>query len=618
MINQMARQGATQLSGELSRSLFDEDPQVGHEHWRRLVADEALAHRGGLSHAERVELAYQRLRMVNASLDEPWRLAADVHRLAALHEWLAVADGGLTTVAGIHYNLFLGSLVDHDPHPDRDLTPLLAMDRVGTFLCTELDHGNDAAALETTATFDAAAGGFVLHTPHPGARKFMPNTSDSGGPKTAVVAARLRVSGEDQGVFLFLVELSDATGLRPGISVRRLPERLGSPVDHCLTSFDQVLLPHSALLQGEHGRLTAQGRMTSGVGNRRKRFLRAIGRVTTGKLCMSACGLGGARAALAIAVRYAGRRHVNGMTAGRRVPLTAYRSHTDRLLGATATAYAMTHLHRAATRAWARAQHEPALREDAEHLVAVTKAWNTWEARRMCVESRERCGAQGLFPANGIADFLVNIEGPITAEGDNLVIWVKAAAELLFAATIPHQGPIPARALDDPRALRAVLAAHEATLRARATAVLRSGPAGDPLARWNHAVGPAQEALSVHAVVQATDAFLDAIDNVGAGAGAGAAGLLTDLCRLFLLDRLRPLAGELLADGLLPVDEVRRLPAVVDDLRARLTPHLEEFVDAFALPEELLNRLPMIALAAPTPELAHHSPRPDQLAGSLG
>ncbi|TDC75224.1 acyl-CoA dehydrogenase [Streptomyces hainanensis] len=600
MSTQQAPDRAEQLSAELSRSLFgDHTPDASpHEHGRRLLADEAFAHRGGLSPAESVELAYRRLRIVNASLDDPWRLAGDVHRLAALHEWLAVADGALTTVAGIHYNLFLGSLVDHDPDADRDLTPLLTTDRVGTFLCTELDHGNDAAALETTATFDAATGGFVLHTPHPGARKFMPNTSPAGGPKTAVVAARLLVEGADLGAFLFLVELSDDTGFRPGISVRPLPERLGSPVDHCLTSFDQVLLPHSALLQGDHGRLTADGELTGGIGNRRKRFLRAIGRVTTGKLCMSACGLGGARAALAIAVRYAGRRHVTGMSAGRRVPLTAHRSHTDRLLEATATAYAMTYLHRAATDAWARAQHEPALREDAERLVAVTKAWNTWEARRICVECRERCGAQGLFPVNGLADFTTNIEGTITAEGDNLVIWVKAAGELLFApATVPPARPAAPRPLDDPRAMREMLAAHEATLRARATAALRGGPTGDPQARWNHAVGPAQEALSAHVLVRAADAFLTATAAAAAG-GGGAGALLTDLCRLFLLDRLRPLAGALIADGLLPVEEARRLPSLVQELRARLTPRLETLVDAFALPEELLTRLPLLDLAA--------------------
>lgn len=112
-------------------------------------------------------------------------------------------DGGLCTVASIHYNLFLGSLLDHDVE-GRDLSAFTSMKRTGTFLCTELEHGNDVASMETTAVLDRTTNGFVLNTPTPGARKFMPNTSTIGGPKSAVVAARLVIDGRDQGVFLFL------------------------------------------------------------------------------------------------------------------------------------------------------------------------------------------------------------------------------------------------------------------------------------------------------------------------------------------------------------------------------------------------------------------------------
>ncbi|MEE1752820.1 acyl-CoA dehydrogenase family protein [Streptomyces sp. SP18CS02] len=600
IFTQGEEQRAKRLSTELSRSLFGDEGSV-HEHWRHVVAGEAFAYRDGLDRQERIDLAYRRLNLVNASVDDPWELAGDVHRLAALHEWAAMVDGGLTTVAGIHYNLFMGSLLDHDADPRRDLAPLAAMERLGTFLCTESDHGNDAAQLETTATFDRSSGGFVLHTPHPGARKFMPNTSLAGGAKSAVVAARLLSGGQDLGVFLFLVELSDAAGFRPGIRVQQLDERTGSPVDHCLTTFDHVELPASALLQGAHGRLAADGTLTSGVGNRRKRFLRSIGRVTAGKLCMSACGVGAVRAALTIAVCYAHQRHVAGMTAGRRVPLAAFRSHQDRLLKATAHAYAMTFLHRAATRAWAR--HEPHEREDVERLVAVTKAWNTWQGRQILIECRERCGAQGLFPANGLADFPVDIEGAITAEGDNLVIWVKAAGELLFAPADTPPRTASGRALGDVRALRDLFAAHEARSRSQASAALRAGPAGDPLARFNRAVGPAQEAVDAHAVVRAADAFLDAI----AAADAEAAPLLSDLCRLFLLEKLRPVSGDLLAADLLTVEEVRFLPGAVDDLCVRLTPQLGLLVEAFAVPEELLRRLPLLD---PTADLPVTAPAP--------
>ncbi|CAM5287834.1 Acyl-CoA dehydrogenase OS=Streptomyces microflavus OX=1919 GN=Smic_01800 PE=3 SV=1 [Streptomyces microflavus] len=97
---------------------------------------------------------------------------------------------------------------------------------------------------------------------------------------------------------------------------------MGSPVDHCLTSFDRCFVPREALLAGEQGRIGEDGRFTSELANRRRRFLLSIGRVTPGKLSMSACAVGSARVTLAIAVRYAGHRLVSGSRGAQRVPVS--------------------------------------------------------------------------------------------------------------------------------------------------------------------------------------------------------------------------------------------------------------------------------------------------------
>ena len=247
-----------ETASALTRVLYDGRFDEVHSHWRELFTAQAVAAEEQ-SHDTRVQRAYAQLRAANRSLTDPRGLANDPHRLAAMHEWAATVDQSLATVAGIHYNLFLGSLLDADPHPARELAPFLTMERTGTFLVTELGHGNSAARLETTATYHAEDGTFTLHTPVPAARKFMPNTSLLGGAKSAVVAARLLVAGEDRGVFGFLVPLHDGQALLPGVHIRRLPAKAGSPVDHCLTWFDGVTLPRHALLEGEHGRLDADG-----------------------------------------------------------------------------------------------------------------------------------------------------------------------------------------------------------------------------------------------------------------------------------------------------------------------------------------------------------------------
>ncbi|WP_405465347.1 acyl-CoA oxidase [Streptomyces jietaisiensis] len=634
---------------DLTRLLFaGPDPDRTHGTWRRLLGGPAFTYRPGLAPAERAALSYERLRLLNDVLTAedpaaPARFAADPHRLAALHEWIGPVDGGLTTLASIHYNLFLGSLVDHDLAHDHDLSAFTAMRRVGTFLCTELEHGNDVAAMETVAVLDRERGGFDLHTPTPGAAKFMPNTSLTGGPKTAVVAARLLVDGEDQGIFLFLTPLSDEHGHLPGVRVRRLPDRTGTPVDHCLTSFTHVRLPHEALLQGEHGRLTPEGSLTSVLGNRRKRFLRSIGRVTMGKLCMSAGTLGMARAALTIAVRHAHSRRISGPRAGERLPVAAHRSHHGRLLDALATAYAMTFLHREVVDRFAglgdgegdrtdwaagaagagredradgtsrenRAdgtgrgdredredREDRGDREEIERLAAVAKGWITWQARDIAIECRERCGAQGLFPANGISDLPANIEGGITAEGDNLVIWVKAASEMVFGHTVPLP---PARTapgdVDDPAFLRDLLTHAESLWQKRARTALREGPSGDPTGRWNATSTPALEMVEAHACRTAADAFLTAADRA---TDPTARALLRALCRVFLLRRLREHTGDLLAEGLLTPDQVRALPRALDTATAEAAPHLPTLAEAFDLPPDLLATIPLASGAGIT------------------
>ncbi|WP_408645817.1 acyl-CoA dehydrogenase [Streptomyces odonnellii] len=467
-------------AARLTRVLFGAEFARVHAPWRRLVAAEPFRRPVDATAAERVALAYARLRTVNHSLDSPLALAADPRRLVALYEWLGPVDSCLTTVAGIHYNLFLGSLLDHgfaggafaggaftggtegqpgpagqagqadEPARDpRELADFLGLRRVGTFLCTEVAHGNDAAALETTATYDRARDGFVLHTPHAGAQKFMPNTSPVGGPKSGVVAARLLVDGADHGVFLFLTPLTDGERALPGVRVRRLPAVFGSPVDHSLTSFDRVFVARNALLGGAQGRLGADGAFSSEQSNRRRRFLTSIGRVTTGKLSMSAGALGGARVALALAVRYGGHRLISGARAVDRVPVLAHRTHHGPLVGALATVFAMSLLHRAALDAWL--THTEETKGEAERTVAVAKGWITWQARGVILEARERCGAQGLLESNGLAELMAGAEGAITAEGDNLAIYAKAAAEMLFSAGAPARESFRREDCDDGR-----------------------------------------------------------------------------------------------------------------------------------------------------------------------
>lgn len=103
---------------------------------------------------------------------------------------LAFHDGAAMTILSIHYNLALGTIIqyshDQDSHEGlrHDLfnfnqvyvtfyNPYPLSDIVsGQYMLTEVDHGLDAINLETTATL-LPSGEFELHTPHPGAAKYV-------------------------------------------------------------------------------------------------------------------------------------------------------------------------------------------------------------------------------------------------------------------------------------------------------------------------------------------------------------------------------------------------------------------------------------------------------------
>ncbi|MEK8142069.1 hypothetical protein NKH18_03920 [Streptomyces sp. M10(2022)] len=105
-------------------------------------------------------------------------------------------------------------------------------------------------------------------------------------------------------------------------------------------------------MAGAHGRIGDSGEFSSEQPVRRRRFMDSIARVTPGKISMSACAVGSARATLAVAVRYGGHRLVSGSRGRPRVPVYNHRSHHGPLAGAMATVFAMSLLHRTVLDRW--------------------------------------------------------------------------------------------------------------------------------------------------------------------------------------------------------------------------------------------------------------------------
>nr|GAT43740.1 acyl-CoA dehydrogenase NM domain-like protein [Mycena chlorophos] len=403
----------------------------------------------------------------------------------------------------IQYNLVLGTILDHVGRTKKDelsglLEDLLKYRVSGQFCLTELDHGLDAANLETTAEMLEDGSGFVLNTPHPGAAKFMPPVVPCGIPCVGLVMARLIEHKKDLGVRPFLVNLSDGKDMLPGIVTRVLPYRGGSsPVWHSITSFHNLRIPLSALLV-----------------TRKVPFQQLIWRAAVGSISLAATALPAIAHAAFIAAKYSQRRLVLGR------PVIEFPTQHGPILDAFAKHFVFVAFYRRAAKIFADDGVERSVRHG---IAACFKAVVTRDGQDAMIKLSERCGAQGLFNYNMISQMHADLRGNAVAEGDILVLSIRLVTELLlnryaldptfFAGFAP---------LDSP------LAHHAAGLLATARAALQGSCKG--LHR--------SEEFSQRILPQCTK-IVEAIGMHYAYASAVSAGLDARITRLYLASALK-------------------------------------------------------------------------------
>jgi acyl-CoA oxidase len=186
---------------------------------------------------------------------------------------------------------------------------------------------------------------------------------------------------------------------------RLLPARGGThPVNHALTSFDNVRLPATALL-GPLGREATSD----------DDFLRLLGRVAVGALGLGSVCVSVLEAIATIGLRYSLRRTVSNPKGGK-LPIFTFRTQQVPILAATAHASVLRALAN-----WANAYFsDPSKDPRARHGVAViVKAIATKHALASAIEVSDRCGAQGLFEANQMSRYFVRAPSSIRSKFPN-------------------------------------------------------------------------------------------------------------------------------------------------------------------------------------------------------
>ncbi|MDS1272355.1 acyl-CoA dehydrogenase family protein [Lipingzhangella sp. LS1_29] len=403
----------------------------------------------------------------------------------------------------------------------------------------------------------------------------MPNVAGKDLPLLTVVAARLIVDGEDEGVFPFVVPLRTEDGTAPGVHILEMPDKGFAPMDNALIRFNQVPVPEHAWLTGGTAWFDAAGRFACSIPDLKDRFRQTVQQLRTGRVMLAAGTLAAARAGLWLTYDYALQRRTAGD-----VPMIERDNVALGLLSCLSRVYAASAFGNA-VRARLPAQEEGRLtgpEEDAktELLCSLAKPLLSWTARDVLQECRERCGAQGMFRANRIPDYLGITQAVITAEGENQVLQISAGRSL--AARVEGESGW------------AVGADQQGTSQWHGLLRLRERILAEESA---HAGWANTHALDL-ADAAATRMAAQSLHEEAERAPDAARRLLHTLGVLYAAEQVRARAGWFAAHAELSAERAEQLTRDIDQAHTELLPRMPELMGAFGFergsPRSLMGR----------------------------
>ncbi|KXZ49049.1 hypothetical protein GPECTOR_23g135 [Gonium pectorale] len=520
----------------------------------------------------------------------------------ALMRSLVDFPGGLE----LHIGMFIPSIMSQGSKEQQaKWMPLcMGLQIIGTYAQTELGHGTFIRGLETTATYDKQTQEFVIHSPTLTATKWWPG----GLGKTAthaIVMARLMVEGpdgrmKDHGPHGFIAQLRDMdTHLPlPGVTIGDIGPKLGfNSVDNGYLSFDHVRIPREDMLM-RFSQVTPEGRYVPPPPSNSKASYATMVFVRADIVKNAGSTL--ARA-VTIAVRYAAVRRQTAPAPGER----ELQNCAATLLPLLAAAYALTFMGDAMMAMYRQFEKDrdrgdfSALPE-LHALSSGLKAVCTWITADGIEEARRTCGGHGFSRLSGLPTLHQGYVQNVTWEGDNNVMCLQTARYLIKALAGVRSGKAVSGSADYLNAAASELAPgarspatcdacweqpdvaggalrHAAARATAAAAETLLAAGGGRLAfegkPWNDNTVESIRAAKAHCAYVLHRTFLDS------------------LAALFALDTLERGGGlaALLEDGFVGASQAAALRRCHRQLLAALRPNAVGLVDAFGLPDYLLN-----------------------------
>lgn len=349
----------------------------------------------------------------------------------------------------LHWVMFVPNIVSLcDEEQQAEWLPLCRDWRmIGCYAQTELGHGSNVRALETTATFlpessgGQPGGSFVINSPTLTSTKFWPGTLGRTANHAMVIARLIDGDGKDRGMHNFLVPLRsmETHKLLPGVTTGDIGPKIGYNVmDNGFARFENVIIPRrnmamrfaSVDTQGKYLKKTVSD-ATSKVAYITMMQVRAYICNEAGKNLAMAC---------AISIRYSAVRLQGYREDGKTErQILDYTQQQHRLFPLMAASYCffftgkkvIEHLKEVEEKLVSNGVVTKTEVADLHASTSALKSFTTTVAADGIEDCRKACGGHGFLQCSGLPELITTYLQNPTVEGDNHMLPQQVVKVLL-------------------------------------------------------------------------------------------------------------------------------------------------------------------------------------------